>query len=275
VIKDLIVNLGIGAARDAAADYAIAVAGDLDAHLAAVAFTYEPVIPGTVMGGVPADFIEAQRAENEKAAQAAVGKFDAAARLAGISAESTVLGSSFGGAADTFARMARRFDLSVVGQAEPGKAQAEELISEAAMFQSGRPILVVPYVHKEGLSLKQALVCWDGGRTAARAIGDAMPFLERAEAVEVVMVTGEEGKHDTLPGADLGHHLARHGLKVDVKRIVAAGGVHETLLSHAADISADFIVMGAYGHSRLREFILGGVTRGMLASMTVPCFMAH
>jgi nucleotide-binding universal stress UspA family protein len=102
-----------------------------------------------------------------------------------------------------------------------------------------------------------------------------MPFLARAKAVDVVMVTGEEGKRDVLPGADMGHHLARHGLKVDVKRIVAEGGVHDTLLSHAADISADFIVMGAYGHSRLREFILGGVTRGMLQSMTVPCFMSH
>ena len=102
-----------------------------------------------------------------------------------------------------------------------------------------------------------------------------MPFLQRAKAVDVVMVLGEEGKHDALPGAEMGAHLARHGLNVDVKRVVADGGVQETLLSYAADINADFLVMGGYGHSRLREFILGGVTRGMLASMTVPCFMSH
>jgi nucleotide-binding universal stress UspA family protein len=275
VIKDLIVNLGVGAKRDAAAECAVAVALELDAHLAAVAFAYEPVIPGTVMGGIPVDFIDAQRAENQQAARAAIGRFDETARLGGFSAESRVLASSFAGAADTFARMARRFDLSVVGQAEPGAAAAEELIAEAALFQSGRPVLVVPYVHKTGLSLERVMVCWDGSRAAARAIGDAIPFLERAKAVEVVTVSGEEGKHDSLPGADMGHHLARHGLAVEVKRIVADGAVHETLLSHAADISADFIVMGGYGHSRLREFILGGATRGMLASMTVPCLMAH
>jgi nucleotide-binding universal stress UspA family protein len=275
VIKDLIVNLGLGTTHDAARECAVAVAAELDAHVTAVAFAYEPVMPATVMGNVPVDLIDAQRAETEAAAQAAVAKFDAAARLAAISADSRALSSSVAGAADTFARMARRFDLSVVGQAEPGQAAAEELVAEAAMFQSGRPVLVVPYIHSAGLKLGRVMVCWDGGRTAARAIGDAMPFLQRAEAVEVVMVTGEEGKRDVLPGADMGQHLARHGLNVEVKRIVADGGVHETLLSYAADVSADCIVMGAYGHSRLREFILGGVTRGMLQSMTVPCFMGH
>jgi nucleotide-binding universal stress UspA family protein len=93
--------------------------------------------------------------------------------------------------------------------------------------------------------------------------------------VEVVIVAGEEGKRDEVPGADMGRHLARHNLKVDVKRIVAEGNVQETLLSYAADSQADMIVMGGYGHSRLREFILGGVTRSMLASMTVPRFISH
>jgi nucleotide-binding universal stress UspA family protein len=152
---------------------------------------------------------------------------------------------------------------------------AEELIAEAALFQSGRPVIVVPYIHSGALTLERVMVCWDGGRASARAIGDAMPLLAKAKAVEVVMVMGEEGKQDTVPGADMGQHLARRGINVEVKRIVAEGKVQETLLSHAADIGADFVVMGGYGHSRLREFILGGVTRGMLASMTVPCLMSH
>jgi len=120
------------------------------------------------------------------------------------------------------------------------------------------------------------MVCWDGSRAAARAIADAMPFLERAGRAEVVIVGNERGKQDEIEGADLGQHLARHGIKIDVNRI--AGGnidVADALLSHAADSGADFIVMGGYGHSRLREFVLGGVTHSIFRSMTVPTLMAH
>jgi nucleotide-binding universal stress UspA family protein len=278
MIKDVLVNLTIGAKHDAAADYGIAVAAALDAHACAVAFAWEPVIPATVMGGmVSVDIIEAQRTENERAAKAAAAAFDAAAKREGLSAETHVVGSTVAGAADTFGRMGRRFDLSVAAQADPDDtAPVEDMIIEAALFQSGRPVIVVPYIHRSGLKLDRVMVCWDGGRTAARAIGDAIPLLERAKAVDVVTVTGEKGKWDQVPGVDMGHHLARHGLKVDVKRITAIeGDVEDTLLSYAADIGADMVVMGGYGHSRLREFILGGVTRGMLKSMTVPCLMSH
>ncbi|MGE0750607.1 MAG: universal stress protein [Variibacter sp.] len=275
MIKDLLVNLSIDGKSDPAAEYAIAVAAALDAHLAGVAFAYEPIMPLTVMGGAPANFIDAQRRESEAAAQGALERFQAAASAAGRTAASQVLSTSLSGAADTFGRMARRFDLSVLAQTPREKAAPEELIAENALFQSGRPVIMVPYIHRGGLKLDRVMVCWDGGRAAARAIGDAMPFLQRAKAVDVVMVLGEEGKHDALPGAEMAPHLARHGLNVDVKRIVSDGDVQDTLLSYAADISADFLVMGGYGHSRLREFILGGVTRSMLASMTVPCFMSH
>jgi nucleotide-binding universal stress UspA family protein len=119
------------------------------------------------------------------------------------------------------------------------------------------------------------LICWDGSRNAARAIADANPFLARARAIEVVTV-GADIKSDEIPGADIAHHLARHGLKIEVKSIVASDlDVPNAILSHAADVSADFIVMGGYGHSRLREFVLGGATRGILATMTVPTLMSH
>jgi nucleotide-binding universal stress UspA family protein len=134
----------------------------------------------------------------------------------------------------------------------------------------------VPYIHKEPIKLDRVLVCWDGSVTAARAIGDAMPFLERAGKVEVIIVSGEEAKSGEVPGADMGAHLARHGIKVEVKQIVAADeDVGNTILSYAADFGASFLVMGGYGHSRLREFVLGGATRGILESMTVPALMAH
>jgi nucleotide-binding universal stress UspA family protein len=137
-------------------------------------------------------------------------------------------------------------------------------------------MLVVPYIQRQGLTLERVLVCWDGSRTAARAVGDAAPFLARATAVDIVIVASERSKSDEIAGADMGQHLARHTKRVDVKRIVAADtDVPNTILSYAADSSADFLVMGGYGHSRLREFILGGATRGILSAMTVPTLMSH
>ena len=276
MIKDLIVNVTIGDGPDVAGPYALSIAETFDAHVGAVAFVYDPVIPPSIMGGIPASLIEDQRAENEKAAADALAKFDQAAKRSGISFESRSVGASLAGASESFGAMARRFDLSVVGQSEPDKVAPEELIVEGALFASGRPVLVVPYIQKSGLKLDRVMVAWDGSRSAARAVGDAMPLLGKANAIDVVIVADDRGKSDELPGADIAQHLARHGLKVDLKRIVAGGeDVASTLLSHAADTSADFIVMGAYGHSRLREFILGGVTRGILAAMTVPALMSH
>jgi len=119
-------------------------------------------------------------------------------------------------------------------------------------------------------------VCWDGSRPAARAIGDAMPLLAKAGKVEIVSISDEPGKQDKIEGVDMEHHLARHGLKVEVERIPRGDvDVADALLSHAADSGADIMVMGGYGHSRLRQFLLGGVTRSTLRSMTVPVLMAH
>ena len=276
MIKDIVVNLSVDPSRDVAGNYAVSVAEAFGAHLAAVAFSYDPIIPPTIMGGVPASFIEEQRAQADRAAKNAITKFDEAARRAGVSFESHILGASVAGAADLFGRAARRFDLSVVGQAEPDEVAPEELIVEGAMFASGRPVLVVPYIQKAGLKLDRVMVAWDGSRSAARAVADALPLLGKAAAIDVVIVANDRGKNDELPGADIAQHLARHGLKVELKRIVSPDtDVASTLLSHAADTAADFIVMGGYGHSRLREFILGGVTRGILSAMTVPTLMSH
>jgi nucleotide-binding universal stress UspA family protein len=276
MIKDLIVNLTEGDTRDVAGPYAISIAETFGAHVAAVAFSYEPVIPATVMGSIPASLIEDQRAESDKAAADAVARFDAAAKRAGISYESRAMSASLIGAADRFGAMARRFDHSVIAQAEPGKMAPEEVIVEGTLFGSGRPVVVVPYIQKGGLKLDRVMVAWDASRNAARAIADAMPFLAKAKAIDVVIVASERPKSDEIAGADIGHHLARHGLRVDVKRIVATDtDIANTLLSHAADTSADLMVMGGYGHSRLREFVLGGATRGILSFMTIPVLMSH
>jgi nucleotide-binding universal stress UspA family protein len=274
-IKDLLLNLAIGVDNDGTIEYAISLARAFDAHLAAVAFAYDEVPPAMLAGEVPAAWIEEYRKEAQRAAQAAVGRFEDAAKRAGVSAQGGWLPATFAGSADLFARMTRRFDLSVVRQTEVGNSTPAPLVIEAALFQTGRPVLVVPYIQRTGIKLDRVIVCWDGSSSAARAAGDAMPFLERAKMVQVVVVT-ERGKSDEIPGADIAQHLARHGVRVDVKQIVAPDTKPaEVLLSHAADTSADLLVLGGYGHSRLRELVLGGVTRSILETMTVPTLMSH
>jgi nucleotide-binding universal stress UspA family protein len=277
MVKDLVVNLTGGHPQDFAADYAISLATAFSAHVAGVGFIYEPVIPGTVLGGVPTDLIEVQREENSKAAKAAISRFDAAAKAAGVSAETRMLDASIAGAADLFGRIARRFDIAVVGQAQREQGASEELLIEGALFGSGRPVVVVPYIQKEHAKLERMLVCWDGSRPAARAIADALPFLKRAKAIEIVVVSGERDKSGEITGTNMRRHLARHGVNVEIKHITAGGGVDvpNAILSHAADSGTEFMVLGGYGHSRLREFILGGVTRSILGSMTVPVLMSH
>lgn len=275
MIKDIVVNLSLGD-RDPAGEYAVSAAEAFGAHLLAIAVSYEAVIPGTLLGGIPPEIIESQRVESDKKARAAIARFEKVSKRTRISAETYIMSASVAGAADQIGRIARRFDLVVVGQPERTKSLPDEVVDEGVLFGSGRPVVIVPFIHKGGMNLSRVMVCWDGSRAAARAVADAMPFLQKAKQVEIVIISEKEGNKDQIPGADLGQHLARHDLKVDVKRIISPDvDVPSTILSHAADSSADLIVMGGYGHSRLREFVLGGATRGLLESMTVPVLMSH
>jgi nucleotide-binding universal stress UspA family protein len=274
MIKDIIVNLG---ADGRAGRYAVSVAAAFEAHVLGVAFAYEPVIPGTIIGGgIPPELIESQRRESDAIARRAAALFEEAAKREGLSYETLTANDSMVGASDRFTQLARRFDLAVIGQSEPDSSAAEESIAEGVLFGAGRPMILVPYIQTQGLSLDHVMVCWDGSRAAARAVADAMPLLKKAAQVEIVIVANEPGKRDEIPGADLGQHLARHGLKIEVKRLTAPDlDAANALLSYAADTGATFMVMGGYGHSRLREFVLGGVTRGIFSSLTVPALLSH
>jgi nucleotide-binding universal stress UspA family protein len=175
-----------------------------------------------------------------------------------------------------FGRIARRFDLAVVGQAQREQGASEELLIEGALFGSGRPLIVVPVTQKHPVKLERIMLCWDGSRPAARAIADAMPLMARAKTIEIVVVTGERDKSGEITGTNMKRHLARHDINVEIKRISAGGSdAQSTIVKHAAETGAEFIVLGGYGHSRLREFILGGVTRSILRAMTVPVLMSH
>ncbi|HET9535533.1 MAG TPA: universal stress protein [Mesorhizobium sp.] len=275
MIKDILANLETNPTRDAARDYAISAASLFEARLTGVAFAYEPVNPGTIFDGIGAPVIAEYREELRAAARAARDQFKRATQQANLQSEAHVIDLGRAGVATTFGEMARNFDLSIIGQARPDSEALTNVIIEGALFGSGRPVLVVPYIQKTGLKLDRVMVCWDGSRNAARAVADAMPLLRRAGAIEVVTIDTVERRNE-VAGASIAEHLARHGLKIELKSITdKANDVASTILNHVADSCADFVVMGGYGHSRLREFVLGGATRGMLRSMTVPTLMAH
>ena len=277
MIKDIIVHLEHQAARDPARDFAVTIAEIFDAHLAAVAFAYAPDFPGYVMLEIPSDILAQMIAESEKAALAAIERFEDAARRSLVSAEHRLLKTIGASAPLILSTLARRFDLSVFMQSEPNGAENDDMI-ETSLFQSGRPLIVVPHIQKNGLKLDHLVCCWDGSCAAARAINDALPLLVKATAVDLLIVLNEKTNSNTnvIRGAEMAKHLARHDVKVQIETVPAADiDVTNAILSYVADNSATLIVMGGYGHAKLREVILGGVTRDMLKSMTVPVFMSH
>ena len=131
-----------------------------------------------------------------------------------------------------------QWQIAVVGQARPKEGASEELLIEGALFESGRPVVVVPYVQARGLRLGRVLVCWDGSRPATRAIADALPFLQRAKAIEIVAVSGERGKDRELVGTNMARHLARHGLAVELKRLVKIRNRCRIIQFHIVQIAA-------------------------------------
>lgn len=175
---------------------------------------------------------------------------------------------------------ARYADLVVLGQPNPDDPGDGGLLTDLpahVILHSGRPVLLVPYAGSFAVWGTHPLIAWDGSVEAMRAITAALPLLRRAAQVTVAMFNPEVGSdaHGEEPGADIALYLARHGVKVEVMRCPTTIDTGNSILSLAATISADLLVMGCYGHSRLREKIMGGATRTVLATMTLPVLMAH
>jgi nucleotide-binding universal stress UspA family protein len=148
---------------------------------------------------------------------------------------------------------------------------------EYVVLYSGRPVLIVPYAGNFTHVGRKVLVAWDGSQEASRAVDGALPFLREAAEVKVVVFNAERqvNMHGDQPGADIALYLARHGVTVDVMQETTEQDSGNALLSLAADTTADLLVMGCYAHSRFRELLLGGASRTVLASMTLPVLMAH
>ncbi|WP_422002740.1 universal stress protein [Reyranella sp.] len=185
-----------------------------------------------------------------------------------------------GRAEDLLTVHGRYADLTVVGQTDPD-ATGLPLVSdlpESVAVGTGRGTLVVPYVGTRAPLGRNILLCWNASRESSRAATEALPLLQGAASVTVLIVEPKSspGGHGPQPGADVATWLSRHGVKVTVQCDVApdtdVGGV---ILSRAMDLGSDLIVMGIYGHSRMREMVLGGASRTLLSGMTVPVLMAH
>lgn len=276
MIRDILVNLAQGVETDVACDYAASLAASFGAHLTGLSVAYEIDVPPFYMGALPTDFIDAQVLENQAASEKATARFAAAATAAGISHEVRTLSASLGVAANNFAEMARLFDLTVVCQPDPDRPGPEEVISETVLMESGRAVLIVPYIQTQPFSVDRVVVAWDGSRPAARALAEALPLLHRTKTVEIFRVVTRDDDQDTA-GLEVARHLARHGLEAKVHKLPVGSGesVASAILNEVSDQGADLVVMGGYGHSRLREMIIGGVTREILSTMTVPVLMAH
>jgi len=246
-----------------------------NAHVVGIVFVENPKVSPNLIAGIPVELIDAQHAASKASAKETANRFEAKAKRAGVATESRILDIAPGEAGSTFAHLARRFDLSVLGKGDANEVARLSII-EAALFESGRPVIIVPRTHKQGAKFDRVMVNWDGSRVAARALGDAIPLLAGAKLINVVTIsTGTISNAESL-GVDIGQHISRHGLAVEVKHVMVGDiDITSAILNHAADTSADFMIMGGYGHSRLREYILGGVTRGMLDAMTVPTLMSN
>jgi nucleotide-binding universal stress UspA family protein len=212
-----------------------------------------------------------QALDEAKAAQTA---FDNLAAAAGISAESRVIELLSGGGLDGFVHEVRLADLVVVGQDDPDRPEpVRESLIESILFHAGAPLLLVPRKAAPKLDGRRVLIAWDGSITASHAVRSAMPFLKAAEIVDVVIV--DDGKE--LPtGQRVTAYLSRHGITVAPRTVPNPGrDVSAVVRQIAAETGAGLVVMGAYGHSRLLQWILGGATSGMLKSLTVPVLMTH
>ncbi len=273
-IKDILLHIDTSDRGASVSDFAVSLATEMGAHLTAAGVVLEIVPPASFMGEYPYDIMADAIEQARQAAEQSYRRIGSSAP-APVQTELVIIQAIAGQAREDFGRLARHFDLAVVGQGGDESGGDDELMAEGALFGSGRPVFVVPNIHKGPAKLGKAMVCWDGGLPSARAVAGSIDILKRAGKVEVVSIAGRNLPNEELPGFNITRHLTRHGISATLKKLPAAQDVGSTLLSYAADSGADFMVMGAYGHSRLREFVLGGTTRTILNSMTIPALMAH
>ncbi len=277
-IRDVLVHFTDDGHFDDRLDTAVAVAEKFDAHLIGLYVPVVPYLPRYILPFFTSDMLRDHREQYEQAEADAQSRFNSRTQRAGVRAEwrhvkgEDVVGAGVGAVAGH----GRYADIIVVGQHDPDapKGEAGDDLADEVTMNSRRPVIAVPFAGEFKTLGKRVLVAWNGSREAARATHDALPFLTQADKVVVLGVSASGEDH--IQGADLSTHLARHGVDVEIhNRGQDNVGVGDVILNAVSDLGADLLVIGAYGHSRVRELVLGGVTRHLLRHMTVPVLMSH
>jgi nucleotide-binding universal stress UspA family protein len=281
-LENLLLNIDHTKACAGRIDAAVTLAAEHGAHLTALYCIGEYHAPGwsTWPGHLPLEMMGL----DDEHAQAATAAFTDKAEAAGISYETRTVRTAAEAIPDEVAMHARYTDLAIMGQLDPDEPSPGGYnLVEHVLLACGRPVLVVPYIGpplRDGQPSfgRTIMVAWDAGREATRAVNDALPFLERAERVDLLTINPVKGAHlhGDDPGTDIALQLARHDVRVEVKQ--PDGGeldAGDILLARLADAGSDMLVMGGFAHSRLRELVLGGVTRNVLKHMPVPVLMSH
>jgi nucleotide-binding universal stress UspA family protein len=273
--KTILVHLDSGKRSAARLELGIRLAKAFDAHLVGLHALTVVRLPAYAAVEAGPRVAEEQRRRATEYAVEAEKAFRGAVDRAGV--PGAEWRSSFDDALDAVTLHARYADLVLIGQPEAeGGSGVDPSFAHRLVLVAGRPVLVMPYAGEFAAVGKRVLLAWNASREATRATTDALPFLKAADKVVVAPVKPDRAAHGEAPGTDIGLYLSRHGVRVEVAAIQGTDlDAGNALLSRAADLSIDLIVMGGYGHSRMSELILGGVTRTMLESMTVPVLMSH
>jgi nucleotide-binding universal stress UspA family protein len=253
---------------------AVSVAAALGAHIAAISCEMHVQVPGHFISGSVVGLpgiIAGEVDKSRRNAQDLIAAFEAAAAKSGVSRESMLQKCKSFEVPNLLVEYARLRDLTIMPQSH------DRWYSEAVIFGSGRPTLILPQnPRSRPFGLGTVAVAWDFSRAAARAVSDGLPMLERAKKVRVVTILNEKNLDNKHSAEELSKNLSRHGIDVVLDRVDARGrSIGEVLEAYVASHDVDLLIMGAYGHSRLREFVLGGATKSLLPKPPLPILFSH
>ena len=280
-IKDILLALTSypEPSRTTIIDRAIQFASAVDAKISAIACEVQVSAPGNIFGDSVLDVSALAAAEAKKSqinAETLLATFEEKARRLDVFHERIFDRCLTHELPALLIDYARLRDLTVIGV--PEHPYQEYWFAEQIIFGSGRPTLIMPaaIASADVFALGHAVVAWDFSRPAARAVADALPLLVKAKRVSIMTVTNEKRIDSRRSGEELARHLAFHGATVTLETVDASGtGIGEVIESYVRSVHADLLVMGAYGHSRLREFVLGGATRSILSKPPLPVLLSH
>jgi len=276
MLKDIIAYLPADDRAKAIIDCAISLALRFDTHLDGIAVAGGMADREIPIGATSAALeLVLQYEAGIKRCTSVLRLFELAAKEAGVAYDTKAVCDAHDVIDPKLLQISRLYDLSIVVQPKSSNARLDHAMCEAVLFDSGRPMLMVPALYRGPFDLSHVSICWDGGRRAARAVHAALPFLQQAGTIDIVAVNESDRNSATSCDA-LATHLARHRLNVRIQRLEAdRSNVHTAILLAAANAASCLLVMGGHGYAKYKDFVLGEVTCGIFKAMTIPAFVSN